>query len=78
MRTTIDIAGPVLEELKRVQTRDGGTLDELVSELLTEGLQARRADPVEHGLGWTSQAMHSRVDLADKDAVSAVLDDDRR
>ena len=77
MRTTINIAAPVLDELKRVQERDGGTLGELVSGLLAEGLRARRGDPVEQELDWTSQPMHARVELADKDAVFAVLDDDR-
>ena len=78
MRTTIDIATPVLEELKRIQKRDGGTLGELVSGLLAEGLGARRAEPVTGDLDWTSQPMRARVDLADKDAVFAVLDDDRQ
>ena len=78
MRTTIGIAGPVLDELKRLQKRDGGTLDELVSELLSEGLRARRADPAEHDLDWTSQAMQARVDLEDKEVTFAVLDQDRQ
>ena len=78
MRTTLDIPGPILEELKRLQKRGGGTLDELVSELLSEGLRARRADPVEHALDWTSQAMQARVDLEDKEVTFAVLDQDRQ
>ncbi len=78
MRTTINIAGPVLEELKLIQKRDGGTLGELVSGLLAEGLSMRRAAPVEHELDWTSQPMGARVDLADKAAVFAILDDDRQ
>ena len=78
MRTTLDIPAPIFEELKHIQRMDGGTLDELVSELLSEGLRARRADPVEHDLDWTSQAMQARVDLADKEATFAVLDQDRQ
>lgn len=78
MRTTIDIAAPVLEELRRIQERDGGTLDELVNALLAEGLRSRRAGPVENELDWTSQPMRARVDLEDKDAVSAILDDRRQ
>ena len=78
MRTTINIATPVLEELKRIQKRDGVTLGELVSGLLAEGLRTRRADPVDHELDWTSQPMRARVDLTDKDAVFAVLDEDRQ
>ncbi len=78
MRTTINIATPVLEELKRIQKRDGGTLGELVSGLLAEGLGTRRAGPVEDELDWTSKPMHARVDLEDKDAVFAILDDNGR
>ena len=78
MRTTINIATPVLEELKRIQKQDGGTLGELVSGLVAEGLEARRAEPVADDLDWTSQPMRARVDPADKDAVFAVLDDDRQ
>ncbi len=78
MRTTINVAAPVLEELRRIQKRDGGTLGDLVSGLLAEGLRLRRAaPPVRNELDWTSQPMHARVDLDDKDAVFAILDDDR-
>lgn len=77
MRTTIDIAAPVLEELRRIQKRDGGTLDELISGLLAEGLRNRRTGPVENAPDWTSRPMHARVDLEDKDAVTVVLDGDR-
>ena len=78
MRTTLNIATPVLEELKRIQKADGGTLGELVSGLLAEGLRARRATTADHELDWTSQPMRARVDLTDKDAVFAALDEDRQ
>ena len=74
MRTTINIAAPVLEELRQIQKQEGGTLGDLVSGLLAEGLRLRRAGPVRNELDWTSQPMHARVDLDDKDAVSAILD----
>lgn len=77
MRTTVNIAAPILEELKQIQKQDGGTLGDLVSGLLAEGLRLRRAGPVRNELDWTSQPMHARVDLEDKDAVFAILDDDR-
>ena len=76
MRTTVDIAAPILEELKRIKRSNGGTLGELVNGLLAEGLRARRSDPVVHELNWTSQRMRARVDLSDKEAVYALLDDD--
>ena len=37
-RTTIDIADPILADLKRLQTREDKTLGELVTELLAEAL----------------------------------------
>lgn len=77
MRTTVNIATPVLDELRQVQKQDGGTLGDLISGLLAEGLRRRRAGPVRHELDWTSQPMHARVDIDDKDAVFAVLDDHR-
>ena len=76
MRTTIDIATPILRELKDIQQKEGGSLGELVSGLLAEGLKARRPDAAEQALEWISQPMHARVDLADKEAVYAVLDDE--
>ena len=77
MRTPVHLAEPILEELKQIQKQDGGTLGDLVSGLLAEGLRLRRAGPVRNELDWTSQPMHARVDLEDKDAVFAILDDDR-
>ena len=75
MRTTIDIATPILSELKALQKKVGGTLGELVSGLLAEGLATRGSERTDQALEWISQPMHARVDLADKEAVYAVLDD---
>ena len=77
MRTTIDIATPILDEVKRLQKREGGTLGELVTGLVADGLRMRGAGPVRQELGWISQPMRARVDLADKEAVFAILDDER-
>ncbi len=74
MRTTINIAAPILEELKRIQKKDGGTLGELVSRLLAEALQARSVDHTDHELDWISHSMRARVDLADNEAVYATMD----
>lgn len=76
MRTTIDIAAPILDELKRIKREDGGTLGELINGLLAEGLKRRRPEVAARGLTWISQPMGARVDLDDKEAVYAVLDDD--
>jgi hypothetical protein len=73
-RTTIDIAEPVLRELKARQHREGRTLGALVSELLAQALaeEARSDEP----LRWRTRAMGESVDLEDKDALWAVLDGD--
>lgn len=77
MRTTVDIDGPVLEELKRVQRREGKSLGRLVSDLLAQALAARKAGPKRRRpFRWISRSMAARVDLADKEAVHAILDRD--
>ena len=75
MRTTVDIDGPVLKELKRLTQRQGKALGRLVSDLLAESLGRRRAAvPTAPAFAWTTRPMDARVDLADKDAVRAALD----
>jgi hypothetical protein len=75
MRTTVDIDEPVLKELKRLTQRQGKALGRVVSDLLAESLGRRRAaSPPAPAFAWTSRQMDARVDLADKDAVRAVLD----
>jgi len=74
MRTTLDIEGFVLKELREIQKREGGTLGSIASRLLAEvlGRGARRAESPT--LRWTARRMEARVDLVDKDAVYAILD----
>ena len=78
MLTALDINGPVLEEVKRLQESskpERKSLGRLVSELLTEALAHRRSEVRESaGFAWVSQPMNARVDLEDKEAVLAVLD----
>ena len=76
MRTTINIATPILEELKSIQKKEGSTLGELVTGLLAEGLQARHADQANPELDWISQPMRARIDLTDKEAIYPIIDDD--
>lgn len=76
MRTTIDIADPVLRELKRRQVQEGKSLGELVSELLAQALKSDRvAEPVASSFEWTSKSMNVLVDLEDKEAVRRALDE---
>jgi len=74
-RTTIDIDGPVLEDLKRLQKREGKSLGRTASDLLGEAIArygGRRKKPAK--LEWVSRPMKARVDLADKEAVRAAAD----
>lgn len=75
MRTTIDIDAPVLKELKRLQEREGKSLGRLVSDLLAAALKRRaekREAPPE--FRWTSHPMGALVDLADREAIFAVME----
>ena len=75
MRTTLDLASPVLEELKSLRDREGGSLGSLASRLLAEALTAKRvcaAVPPE--FRWETQAMSVKVNLADKEAVYRALE----
>ncbi len=77
-RTTLDIADPILGELKQLQAAEGKSLGQLVTELVAEALAGRRrtskvkAAPL---LRWHSADMgRAKVDIDDKDALWAVLD----
>jgi hypothetical protein len=73
-RTTLDIDPSVLATLKARQRAEGKSLGALASELLAAALDADRADPAP--LRWASHAMGTpRVDLEDKDALWAALDE---
>jgi hypothetical protein len=76
MRTTIDIADPILKEVKRLQQRENKPLGRLVCELLAQALASQRtrgAQPAPR-FEWTTKAMGARIDLADKNAVLDALD----
>ena len=74
MRTTLDIEGPVLKELRELTRREGGTLGSVVSRLLAEALARRGRRPAPTPFRWTAGPMAAMVDLADKDAVYLILD----
>ncbi|MGH9368288.1 MAG: hypothetical protein ACRD3M_11505 [Thermoanaerobaculia bacterium] len=74
-RTTVNIDGPVLEDVKRIQKKEGRSLGRTVSDLLAEavsryGTRKRRSRPFR----WISKPMRARIDLADKEAVRAAAD----
>jgi hypothetical protein len=74
MRTTLDIDVPILREVKALHEREGRSMGAIVSELLAR----RRSTRAVPSFRWTSRAMKSQVDLADKEAVYAALDADPR
>jgi len=75
-RTTVDIDGPVLDDLKRIQKQEGKSLGRTVSDLLAEAISrygSRRKTPGK--LDWISKPMKLRVDLTDKESVRAAVDE---
>jgi len=75
MRTTVNIDDPVLRELKQLQAVRGTSLGRLISELLVRGLRDLRTERVPASRpNWASRDMGARVDLADKEALAALLD----
>ena len=72
MRTTIDLDDDILRALKQRQREERKTLGQLVSELLAQALAAKAGPKVD--IHWETADLRPRVDLGDKDAVWAVLD----
>jgi len=78
-RTTVDIEAPLLKEIKRLQKAEGLSMSRLISRLLADALTRRRgAGQADKPLRWIARDMKPLVDLADKEAVYAVFDRDRR
>lgn len=74
MRTTLDIADPILADVRKLQEREGGSLGEVVSKLLTEGLAARQGKRKRPEFEWTARDLGARIDVRDKEALWAMLD----
>jgi hypothetical protein len=76
-RTTLNIDSPILEEVKQLQRRRGGSLGEVVSQLLAASLalEKERTGPPPP-FEWISKPMHALVDIGDREAVYSILDDD--
>jgi hypothetical protein len=74
-RTTLDIDTPVLKELKRLQRSEAKSLGRLVSDLLSEALAGRKQDSTPCELVWTTRDMGALVDIRDKAALHAALDE---
>ncbi|MGD1075028.1 MAG: ribbon-helix-helix protein, CopG family [Thermodesulfovibrionales bacterium] len=78
MRTTIDIDDPILKELKKLRKTEGKSLGRMISDLLAQALQGRKmAGRPSEQPRWISKDMRARINLDDKEAVYAALDDRR-
>lgn len=75
MRTTIDIDGPILREIRALVRKEGKTMGTLVSELLADALSRRGKRQEPQAFKWISREMGSRVNIEDKEALYAALDE---
>ncbi|MYH15200.1 MAG: antitoxin [Gammaproteobacteria bacterium] len=74
MRTTLDIDGPILRELKKRQTKEGKSLGRLVSDLLARAMQEEAVPADDSPPAWIAKPMGARVNLSDREAVYRLLD----
>jgi hypothetical protein len=74
-RTTLDIDVRVLDDLKRLARAEGKSMGELASELLVAALASRARRKATQPFTWHSQPLNPRVDLEDKEAVHALIDE---
>jgi hypothetical protein len=75
MRTTLDIADPVLRQLKKLQRVTGKSMGQLASELLAQAMATPASKRSGVVFQWTSQPMGALIDLSDKDALHRALDE---
>jgi hypothetical protein len=69
-RTTLNLDGAILAELKRLQRTEGKTLGDLVSELLAAAIASRKTSiGCTSPFHWNSRPMGARVDIDDKEAL---------
>jgi hypothetical protein len=75
MRTTVDIDDPILNDLKKIQQKEGKSLGRLISDLLARAIRDRRS-PKASGkpARWISKAMGARIDLADREALYGAME----
>lgn len=79
MRTTVDIDDPILKDLKKLQKRQKKSLGRLVSDLLAQALgQTASGMGKSAGFRWISRSMGARLDLADREAILAAMDEPGR
>jgi len=75
MRTTVDIDDPVLNDLKKLQKKEGKSLGRLISDLLVQAIGDRKsAKAAMRSIQWISKDMGARVDVADSEAVYTAME----
>jgi hypothetical protein len=75
MRTTVDIETSIMKDLKKIRQQEGKSLGRIISDLLAQALADRKstkapAKPPK----WISKRMGAHVDLADHEALYAVME----
>ena len=74
-RTTLDLDPSVLQELRRRSRREGKSMGQVASEVLAGALAERGPRPAPP-FEWISADLgQPRVDLEDKEALRAILDE---
>ena len=73
-RTTLDLDDHILQQLKERRDREHRPMGAIASELLAQAL-ARGDSEGRPDFVWTSRSMGFRVDLEDKEALWAALDE---
>jgi hypothetical protein len=75
MRTTVDIESSVLKDLKKIRQQEGKSLGRIISDLLAQALAERKSTKTPtKPPKWISKRMGARVDLADREALYAVME----
>jgi plasmid stability protein len=74
-RTTLDIDGTVLEQLRERAAAEGKSMGQVASELLAPGLAGAGSAPEPRPLRWIGKSMGKpRINLEDKEALWQSLD----
>ena len=75
MRTTVHTDDPILKDLKKLQQKEGKSPGRLISDLLAQALWERKAAKGSmRPSRWISRPMGARIDLADRDALYAAME----
>jgi hypothetical protein len=76
-RTTLDLDGTVLRELRERGRQEGKSMGQVASELLAPALADEESPRERSPLRWVSKRMGTpRIDLEDKHALGQALDEE--